>query len=309
MAFDPARGRLWIVCLRCGRWTLAPIEERWEAVEELERRTVDGEGGTRLISRSDNIELFESGAHSVIRVGRTDRLEESWWRYGQQLQRRGRGLKETFVMMGSMLVGGALSLSPRGNATLRRPANIRRWMRYGEMAWRGHETCPGCGHVFTQIPFTDRQLLVLRPGEEDESALSLSRRCPRCKDDHRGGLHLRGTAGEWTLRRVLAFQHDAGHELGRIRAALDLIEREGQPSRLARVLTRHGRHLGDLPATAAIAMEVAANEAAERRLATLEATALNHYWREAEELAAIVDGELTPGGTLDRLRRKVAQRL
>jgi hypothetical protein len=56
-------------------------------------------------------------------------------------------------------------------------------------------------------------------------------------------------------------------------------------------------------------MEIVANEAAERRLLTLEASALRRYWREAEELASIVDGELTPTGPLDRLRRGAVVRL
>src|SRR5688572_6384064 len=37
IAFDPARGRLWAVCRTCRRWSLAPIEDRWEALEELEK--------------------------------------------------------------------------------------------------------------------------------------------------------------------------------------------------------------------------------------------------------------------------------
>src|SRR5262245_59087509 len=37
IAFDPARGRLWAICDSCRRWNLAPIEERWEALEELEK--------------------------------------------------------------------------------------------------------------------------------------------------------------------------------------------------------------------------------------------------------------------------------
>ena len=37
LAFDPERGRLWVVCKRCTRWNLTPLEERWEAIEECER--------------------------------------------------------------------------------------------------------------------------------------------------------------------------------------------------------------------------------------------------------------------------------
>ena len=33
-AFDPAKGRVWVVCAKCKRWNLTPIEERWEITEE-----------------------------------------------------------------------------------------------------------------------------------------------------------------------------------------------------------------------------------------------------------------------------------
>ncbi|MEO7967003.1 MAG: hypothetical protein ABIT38_24150, partial [Gemmatimonadaceae bacterium] len=38
IAFDPTKGCLWAICPSCGGWNLAPLEERWEAVEECERR-------------------------------------------------------------------------------------------------------------------------------------------------------------------------------------------------------------------------------------------------------------------------------
>ena len=37
LAFDSDKGRLWVVCRRCERWNLSPIEERWEAIEDCER--------------------------------------------------------------------------------------------------------------------------------------------------------------------------------------------------------------------------------------------------------------------------------
>ena len=37
LAFDEAKGRLWVVCRKCERWNLTPLEERWEAIEECER--------------------------------------------------------------------------------------------------------------------------------------------------------------------------------------------------------------------------------------------------------------------------------
>ena len=85
IAFDPGRGRLWAVCGSCRRWNLAPIEERWEALEELEKLSRDR---GRLLSQTDHIALFRLEDLDVVRVGRAQLAEEAWWRYGQELQRR-----------------------------------------------------------------------------------------------------------------------------------------------------------------------------------------------------------------------------
>ena len=53
LAFDSAKGRLWVVCGHCARWNLTPIEERWEAVEESERAF----RAQRLRAQTDNIGL------------------------------------------------------------------------------------------------------------------------------------------------------------------------------------------------------------------------------------------------------------
>ena len=53
LAFDGAKGRLWAVCAKCGRWNLTPIEERWEAIEECEKQF----RGTILRSSTDQIGL------------------------------------------------------------------------------------------------------------------------------------------------------------------------------------------------------------------------------------------------------------
>jgi len=51
LAFDAARGRLWVVCRKCERWNLSPLEERWEAVEDCERIF----RGTRVRVSTENI--------------------------------------------------------------------------------------------------------------------------------------------------------------------------------------------------------------------------------------------------------------
>ena len=85
IAFDPDRGRLWTVCDRCGRWTLAPIEDRGSALYELERLARD-EG--RPLGQTANVTLLQAGTLTLVRVGRAGLVEQSWWRYGRELRRR-----------------------------------------------------------------------------------------------------------------------------------------------------------------------------------------------------------------------------
>jgi len=61
LAFDAAKGRLWVVCPRCERWNLVPVEQRWEAVEalegELERLAAAWREAEELAAISDNLIL------------------------------------------------------------------------------------------------------------------------------------------------------------------------------------------------------------------------------------------------------------
>ena len=82
VAYDPGRGRLWVICSTCKRWSLTPMEDRWEALEELEKLTTDK---ARLLSQTDNIALLRVGPLEVVRVGKAQLTEEAWWRYGREL--------------------------------------------------------------------------------------------------------------------------------------------------------------------------------------------------------------------------------
>ena len=53
LAFDAAKGRLWVVCPRCARWNLTPLDARWEAIEEAERAYRD----SKLRVATDNVGL------------------------------------------------------------------------------------------------------------------------------------------------------------------------------------------------------------------------------------------------------------
>ncbi len=95
------------------------------------------------------------------------------------------------------------------------------------------------------------------------------------------------------MRRVLAYQNFAGAREEQVRRATSLIQSAGSAPSLAQRVTRPGRPLQEIDATQAIALEIAVNEDRERRLLELELAALEERWKEEEEIAAIVDGELT----------------
>jgi hypothetical protein len=128
LAYDAAKGRLWVVCRRCERWNLSPLEERWEAIEECERMY----SGTRLRVSTENIGLarLREGLE-LVRIGQPQRPEFAAWRYGDQFgRRRRRHLIYTTAGMaavaGIVLVGPATGFIAGGSWALWHGANAIR---------------------------------------------------------------------------------------------------------------------------------------------------------------------------------------
>ncbi|MEO7995905.1 MAG: hypothetical protein ABI852_00600 [Gemmatimonadaceae bacterium] len=87
IAFDAATGRLWVVCRKCERWNLSPLESRWEAIEEAERAF----RSTKLRVSTDNIGMAQlKDGTELVRIGKPIRTEFAAWRYGDQFGRRWR---------------------------------------------------------------------------------------------------------------------------------------------------------------------------------------------------------------------------
>jgi hypothetical protein len=314
IAFDPDRGRLWAVCRSCKRWSLMPIEDRWEALEELEKAVTDR---ARLLSQTDNVALLRIGELEVIRVGRANLTEEAWWRYGREIiNRKTKSRKLTFagtVAAGAAIAGGWATggVAWWGAWFLWEHApgkvvDAARWVRFGGKAWRGHEECAKCGYLFMDLQFRNRGELILTP-DADSGSMGVVQRCPACQEYRDGGLHLAGRKGEHVVRRLLAYHHFEGANEHRVRSATRLIQEAGSPQDLTRIIIKEGRTLADVQRTGGIALEIAANEAAEQRLLEMELAELEAIWRQEEELASIIDGELTPTPILETLRIKAAR--
>src|SRR5512143_3414673 len=113
LAFDARQGRLWIVCRACGRWNLTPAEDRWEAIEECERRFRACR--VRLCTDEIGMARLPSGL-DVVRIGAPVLPEFAAWRYGDQLLRRRllggpRQVVRALAWPGAMLAGTLIAAS------------------------------------------------------------------------------------------------------------------------------------------------------------------------------------------------------
>src|SRR5437868_11234615 len=87
LAFDSKKGRLWVVCVRCARWNLSPLDERLDAIDQCER----GFRSTTLRVSTDNIGLARlADGLELVRIGAPLRPEFAAWRYGTRFNRRRR---------------------------------------------------------------------------------------------------------------------------------------------------------------------------------------------------------------------------
>lgn len=103
LAFDSARGRLWVICPRCARWNLSPLEERWEIQEECERLFRD----TRLRYSTEQIGMARlADGLELVRIGEPLRPEMAAWRYGRIFGRRMR--RNQAAGLGAMGAAGVL---------------------------------------------------------------------------------------------------------------------------------------------------------------------------------------------------------
>jgi hypothetical protein len=304
VAFDPRRGRLWAVCPSCHRWNLAPFEDRWEALEELEKLRVDR---GRVLASTDHISLIRAPGVELVRVGNARLAEEAWWRYGRQLMRRRTRARVLQWTEGAAVVGAALAtggmfyLFLGGNAM----NDLLRWRHFGSIAWTGDVRCIRCGTPLKSLTFKKAQRLHLARDTGFEPALHL--RCRRCRlTGEDGEFQLEGDVAQHVLRRVVTYSHFRGASEQRVRSATDWIDELGTPRAVIDELSKTGLRLDALldrhRRTKAVALEIALNEENERRLLEMELAELEARWREEERIAAIVDGELTVDLGLGRIR-------
>ncbi len=70
-------------------------------------------------------------------------------------------------------------------------------------------------------------------------------------------------------------------------------------------VTKQRRSLWGMGKTHSIALEIALNESVERRIMGLELQAIEFTWKHEEELARIIDEQLTPDDVRERHLRRL----
>lgn len=319
LAFDPSKGRLWVVCPKCERWNLTPLEERWEAIEQSEKFYRD----TRRRVSTDNIGLAKlRDGTTLVRIGEPLRPEFAAWRYGDQFGRRRR---RQVLITGAGITGvGALVAG-----------GVAAGMVVGAVGW-------GIAHAVSSIIYGNPESVVARIRTESQGLIQVRRRhlaesSLSTGDDGALALNLRfrngaarfeGPEAQRIASIVVPKVNRFGGNRATIAAAVEEIDAIGSSTnyieRLAGVTARNAPLLkkrtsrwqgGPTPREVArhglfalegpqrLALEMALHEEAERRAMEGELRQLEEAWKDAEEIAAIADNMFLPSSLDATLRQ------
>jgi hypothetical protein len=302
LAFDAEKGRLWVVCRKCERWNLSPLEERWEAVEACERIFRD----TRIRVSTENIGMAKHPEGlELVRIGEPLRPEFAAWRYGDQFGRRRRraiiyGVGGV-VLVGGVIIGGVATGVISG-AFLGQSGNFVNVFVNGRTLAKVRT--PEGKVLKLKAPHLRRTRI-----EYDGGEMSLVLK-PRRQEYRFEGEEARRVAGI-----VVSRINRSGAGKNQVQEAVRLLDEHGSPDAVLRAAStkpprRPGWRGAESPGQVArldgptrLAVEMALHEEQERRALEGELWRLERAWEEAEEIAAISDSLLLPEGTEDFLEQ------
>jgi hypothetical protein len=322
LAFDAAKGRLWVVCRACERWNLTPMEERWEAIEECERLFRD----TKLRMSTEHIGLARvSEGLELVRVGEPQRPEMAAWRYGDQFGKRRRRyymMAGAGVLAAGALVSGyaALGLFAGGGATfINVPMQAMAAARKRKVIARV-PTPDGLVRV-TRADLSHAR--IVRAGESGWT-LSLEHAVRRSWNRYTWWQFQSGRSARRTvvldardalpaLGALLPAVNGSGGTRRNVQTAVELVEQAGNATRLldtaaSFALKPHWNamsqgKLSSIPLEARLALEMMTHEDDERRALEGELAVLEERWKEAEEVAGISDNMFLPAAVTDWIQK------
>ena len=314
LAFDAAKGRLWVVCATCERWNLSPLDERWEAIEEAERLY----RATRLRAATDQIGLARlRDGTELVRIGEPLRPEFAAWRYGDQFGRR---RKRQMLIAGAGV--GAVAAVVAGGLAAGASIGGFGWLmaRLARAAVKGNPRS-----VVARIKTDDNQLLRVRLGHLSETTIDQGVTAPiTINVRHEAGRQrFEGPEAMRIAAALMPKVNRFGGNKQTVAQAVDALETRNGPEgylesivRIAPKVTRPPEWvkkrlsiMHEMPDyglfgfsnVQRLAFEMALHEEAERRAMQGELAELERAWRDAEEIAKISDDLLVPASVDKRI--------
>jgi hypothetical protein len=300
LAFDEWRARLWVVCPKCSRWNLTPLDDRLERIEAVARAAADA----RLLASTEQVALLRWQRYDLIRIGKPLRVELAGWRYGERLRARNRQRAKVVVPLTLAAVGLGVA------------ANVALGGSFGFLAWNLGRTAddiyvwmvgtrpvrliepPICDHCGTILRLKTRHVQHARVVPDSHQDLAVLVSCPTC---HREAALLTGPDAHALLRQGLAYLNVRRSSRRKAEDAARVVDEAGGADQLIKNVARRELTLRSLRPEGRLALEMAVDERAE----VLE---LERQWHEAEEIAEIADGTLSTDAALEeeikRLRRQ-----
>jgi hypothetical protein len=302
LAFDAEKGRLWVVCRKCERWNLTPLEERWEAIEECEREFRE----SRLRMSTDNVGMAKLKEGLVlVRIGEALRPEFAAWRYGDQFgRRRKRAIIYTAAGVAAFaaVTAGAAAAGVTVGAFAGLPnAIIQSSIRLNVTTQDGRKL------KVTKAEMDKSKFLV--DPTSDGWTLALKHK--------KGEEILEGAEAMRIAGLVLPKMNYMAGSKQKVQDAVEQIETVGDPTGFLERVPHdmHQRELREgvkvkkqgliskLPKPTMLALEMALHEEQERRALAGELLDLEMAWRAAEEVAQIADDLLVPEAIEEHIER------
>lgn len=300
LAFDEWKGRLWVVCPKCSRWNLTPLDDRLERIDTLARLAHDA----RLLANTDQVSLLRWQQYDLVRVGKPQRVELAGWRYGERLRARNRDRAKVVIPITLAAVGLGIAANVAAGGSL----GFLVW-NFGRLADGVYVSIVGgrrvtlveppiCEHCGTLLELKAKHIQHARLIPDAHHDLSVLVSCPRCR--HEAAL-LTGVDAQTALRQGLTFLNVKRSSRRKADEAARVVDAAGGPDHLIRDVARRELTLRSLRPERQLALEMAVDEQA-------EVEELERQWREAEELADIADGTLSADAALEEELRRLKRR-
>lgn len=299
LAFDEWRGRLWVICPRCSRWNLTPLDDRLDRIEAVARAARAG----RVAAASEQVALIRWQGYDLVRVGKPRRVEFATWRYGERLRARRREQMKFVLPVTVAAVGLAVAVNLAAGGSVGvfvwNMPSIARALYTGMVGRRRLSVvepliCERCGSV---LNLRAKHVGLARVVGQAGADLALILSCPHCRAE---GAMLVGRDAQAALRLGLTYLALARHTRQRVEDAARLVEGAGGPDHLIRDVARRELTLRSLSPERRLAFEMAVDERA-------EVAELERRWSEAAEIADIADGMLSTTAELDEELRRLKE--